>query len=330
MPISNNTFLTLEEMTENAQYIFDTFTGRGWSANAICGMLGNMQTESTINPGLWQDRQQGNMSGGFGLVQWTPASKFTTWADSRGYTWGDINGQIERIQEEVNTNTQWIATSAFPMSFYEFTQSTDTPYNLAMAFIANYERPENPNQPIRGEQAEYWASVLSFTFTPRLNSDGMQGNPWYYANNPFYQAGFGLPNCTCYAWGRRGEITNVAPTLSTRNADTWWDYNQQSGAYPSGQTPRLGAIMCWSYTGSHASQGGHVSIVEEITGDSVNTSNSAYGGAYFYMKTLSSSNGYEWASYTNFQGFIYLKESPIPPKPIKKTSLPLMYYLRKI
>lgn len=38
-------------------------------------------------------------------------------------------------------------------------------------------------------------------FVPRLTSDGMQGNPYWYSRNPFYLAGYGLPNCTCYAFG---------------------------------------------------------------------------------------------------------------------------------
>ena len=38
-------------------------------------------------------------------------------------------------------------------------------------------------------------------FEPRLTSAGMRGNPYWYSRNPFYQAGYGLPNCTCYAWG---------------------------------------------------------------------------------------------------------------------------------
>ena len=38
-------------------------------------------------------------------------------------------------------------------------------------------------------------------FVPRLTRDGMQGNPYWYSRNPFYLAGYGLPNCTCYAFG---------------------------------------------------------------------------------------------------------------------------------
>lgn len=72
-----------------------------------------------------------------------------------------MDANIFRILYEVENNIQWIATSEYDFSFEEFTKSTDTPYNLAMAFIKNYERPEEPNQPQRGTQAEFWYEYLS-------------------------------------------------------------------------------------------------------------------------------------------------------------------------
>ena len=156
-----NFYLNDEQMTGNAQYILNYLLQKGWSKNAICGMLGNMQTESTINPGIWQSLNAGNYDGGYGLVQWTPATKFTTWASGNGYAMDDINGQLERIIWEVANHEQWISTSKYPMSFSQYIQSTDSPYTLAMVFIANYERPENPSQPIRGTQAQHWFDILS-------------------------------------------------------------------------------------------------------------------------------------------------------------------------
>ena len=101
MIISSNQYLTIEEMTPNAKYIYDKLRVAGWTPNAICGLLGNTQTESTNNFGLWESLDEGNMSAGFGLVQWTPASKYTNWADSQGYSWGNPDGQIARILYEV-------------------------------------------------------------------------------------------------------------------------------------------------------------------------------------------------------------------------------------
>lgn len=157
MTYSGNRFLSLAEMTVNAQYILDYLLADGWTKNAICGMLGNMQTESTINPGIWENLNEGNMTGGFGLVQWTPASKYTNWADLNSLVWEAMDSNLLRILYEVENNIQWIHPT---MSFSQFTQSTDTAYNLGMLFLAHYERPAEPNQPARGTQAEYWYDTL--------------------------------------------------------------------------------------------------------------------------------------------------------------------------
>lgn len=158
--ISNNRYLSLNEMKINAAYIWAYLSKRGWSMNAVAGMLGNMQTESTINPGIWQSLKEGNYSGGYGLVQWTPATKFTEWCAANGYSIGDIDAALIRLDYELTNGLQYIPTDAYPLTFSQFKTSTDSPYNLGMAFLLNYERPADQNQPKRGTQAEYWFEFL--------------------------------------------------------------------------------------------------------------------------------------------------------------------------
>lgn len=157
--ISGNRYLGIDEMTVNAQEIMNQLTSRGWTKNAVSGMLGNMQTESTINPGVWESLSP-NVNNGYGLVQWTPATKLISWAESEGLDYTSGDAQLQRIDWEVANNQQWIATSQYPMSFQEFKVSTLTPEYLAQVFIRNYERPRNPNQPIRSTQARYWYDNL--------------------------------------------------------------------------------------------------------------------------------------------------------------------------
>lgn len=237
---------------------------------------------------------------------------------------GNGNRELDRIIYESENALQWFSNPNAPIinppiSFKEFTTSNEDVGTLANYFLWYYEHPAVTIQPNRSEQAIAWFNFLGGevcpVVVPRLNSDGMLNNPYWYSLNPFYQSGYGLPNCTCYAWGRRYEITGKAPDTSLRSADTWFDYAVSHGQ-KTGQTPKAGSIMVWKYTGSHANDGGHVAIVEEIDGETVVTSNSAYGGTYFYTQTLSPP--YEWASYTQFQGFIYLDCSIVPPKPSDK------------
>jgi hypothetical protein len=174
MVYDTNTYLSQAEMTENAQFILDFFTGQGWTKNAICGMLGNMQSESTINFGIYESLDNTSSTNGFGIVQWTPNTKYFDWANANGYGGDHVNGEVNRIMYELANNLQWISTSAYPMTFQEFTQSTDTPENLAYAFINNYERPANPDQPQRQTQARYWYDNLTGgnggTITPPTNN----------------------------------------------------------------------------------------------------------------------------------------------------------------
>jgi hypothetical protein len=163
MVYSGNRYLTLEEMKVNAQYIFDFLILKGWTKNAIAGILGNMETESTINPAIWEGLNEGNTSGGFGLVQWTPATKYFDWCTPLNLTPEAMDSNLMRILYEVENNIQWGNDSLGnppPYTFQQFTQSTETAYDLGMNFLRFYERPANPDQPDRGNQAEFWFSFL--------------------------------------------------------------------------------------------------------------------------------------------------------------------------
>lgn len=159
------------------------------------------------------------------------------------------------------------------------------------------------------------------SFTPRLSKVGMWGNKYWHSNeNPLTRAGYGLPNCTCYCWGRWWEISGVKPHLPTSNAGKWYI----STSYSKGSIPQLGAVICFS---SGKGGVGHVAIVEKIlpNGDIV-TSNSGYSRPssynnklYFWVETLKKSNGYlqGWEKKYGYrvQGFIYNPEQPKPPSP---------------
>lgn len=113
-----------------------------------------------------------------------------------------------------------------------------------------------------------------------------------------------LPNCVGYAWGRWREILGKKPALSRANAENWWGYTQDG--YKRGQTPKLGAVVCWrkGKVGVESDGAGHVGIVEKITLDSVVVSMSAYGGTRWFTRTFKKGS-YDYNSFV-FQGFIYL------------------------
>lgn len=171
----------------------------------------------------------------------------------------------------------------------------------------------------------------TYTFTPRLNDNGMMNNPYWYANNPFWQAqttpphDYGLPNCTCYAWGRVLEIlteagypnpyqevyNNLCPHFQnayTWDTDTLWTVSSE---------PALGAVAVYDTTDSSGTiigTPGHVAVVEEMPDpNTITLSESHYGQVYFDTRTVTRSNGWYTAGwYVRFKGFIILPISITP------------------
>lgn len=157
--INNTRPLTEEESKKNWLAFWQFFKSKGWTANAVSGILGNSYFESTVNPNRWEGDipfAEPVSSRGYGLVQWTPWTKIIDWLTEKGY-YPDVSkfgiGECERIQWEMENNQQWIATATYPESFRDFSTSTKDPYTLAIEFLANYERPSDPNQPQRGTKA---------------------------------------------------------------------------------------------------------------------------------------------------------------------------------
>ena len=152
--------LTQEEMENNAVAFWEYMEPYEWTLESVAAMLGNMQAESTINPGRWQNEAVGDLDAGVGLVQWTPAEKLLNYAEwnHMAYYRGEL--QCSRINYELEMGLQWGETDQYPYTFQEFKVSHEDPAILADWFLKNYERPLEPNQPIRGEYALEWYEFL--------------------------------------------------------------------------------------------------------------------------------------------------------------------------
>ena len=165
--IYGNRYLNDEEMLNNAQIVQEYGLASGWTPNAICAILGNMQTESRVNPGVWQDLIP--YSGGYGLTQWTPYTKYSNWA---GIGWQN-NGdkELARIDWEAAHNEQWFYNDeigmAPPYNFTAFLADNTTPIaTMANYFLWFYEHPEDPIQPVRGQNALAWYAALDWDVPP--------------------------------------------------------------------------------------------------------------------------------------------------------------------
>lgn len=165
-------------------------------------------------------------------------------------------------------------------------------------------------------------SASAASFTPRLSAPSSSNAYYYSSKNPFYAAGYGMPNCTAYAYGRAYEILGYDPALNTGDAKYWYNNNggyPHGDTYSRGSTPKLGSVACW---GGSAADGyyGHVAIVEAISGDNVTISESIYGGTNWKTRTL---NRYSMG--TNFQGYIYLGNFESTPSETTPPTITTLY-----
>ena len=175
--------LTDEQKEANARYIYNFFKKQGWTTEAICGMLGNIQKECGMNPGAWQKWNDEEL--GYGLVQWSPFGDYMYFAGvksadlhemAKNDPQGLMDKQLEYLLESFglqnsSVECRWIATSSdryykIPLSdnvprkmtIEEFSQSTYDSKDLALVFHASYERSGDDKDQLqeRVNAAESW------------------------------------------------------------------------------------------------------------------------------------------------------------------------------
>lgn len=347
------TGLPVEQQQENAVEFYNYFK-TSMTLEAICGILGNIQRESGLNPGQMEGGYGGSPAHGYGLIQWTPESSslpnpLLQWCTYKGYNWYDGNSQCEMISAEGYFTDQtpgaieekcWYATAQYNYTWDEFKQLSDLE-EAVKAYLYERERPlaEYAYLPERIAYAHQWYDYLVGVitpFTPRLSLPYPPSSPWYtppgnwFAANG-YAPGYGIAypngNCPWYAYGRYAEVRGEFANLPLGDAGTWYDnatsFNR--GAFSDGAEPRLGAIVCFRDAVNPTVHVGHVTMVEQINPDgTIVVSQSGYssggGSTYFWTATVSRDNQYREAWYTQggrdyyCQGFIY-NDAITPPSP---------------
>ena len=170
---------------QNAQYIYDYFVGRGFTPEATCGMIGNFQAESSVQPDIWQyGMPQWGPETGYGIAQWTPATKLTDWCDAHGYDWSTLEGQCACLYNEMTnpTNNQWELRYPYRIvTRAQYIHSTQSAYELGVIFCWNFEDPSTQTAMLRGDYAQNWYNTLSGTRVIPIKSMG--GSPYPVSSN---------------------------------------------------------------------------------------------------------------------------------------------------
>lgn len=133
-------YLTQSEMENNATEFYGYFNSKGFTIESVAGMLGNLQQESNINPGM---KQTASASSGWGLIQWTPSSNLTDYATAHGSVWSTGEIQTQLMWDEIinRYGGQWIPkpSQGYGYTGAEFSQLTDVA-EACKAYLYERER----------------------------------------------------------------------------------------------------------------------------------------------------------------------------------------------
>lgn len=153
-----------------------------WYESSICGILGNMNSESTINPAVWQSLN--DMYLGYGLVQWDDGKLFIDWAKKEGVisaaTAEAVNSlaysnpkklmdaELDYLIVSMNTVGNWFKPdnnqskygTSETLTASQFKVSNKSADILARIFCGHYERPGVPKISERVANAKKWYNFL--------------------------------------------------------------------------------------------------------------------------------------------------------------------------
>ncbi len=168
---------TSHEAYANCVMIKYTLIPLGWTLNAVCGLLGNINNESAYNPWRWQSDKVGRAGGspwrnkGYGFTQFTNAGKYID-AKTAQMIEGYAPNFIDRAGKPsdgyaqivfLNSYADYYRTQKYPINYANYKHSTLSPEYLASAWLYNYERPADPlaTEASRRQMARYWFDKLS-------------------------------------------------------------------------------------------------------------------------------------------------------------------------
>ena len=196
---------------DNANNIKTALENEGWTLNAICGILGNMMGESTLNPAFIQQTNRFRLpnSGadltdvpntvmetfypgspayatssrefGIGLCQWNgssnrlgyPTQKLVGYAIDNGYEWYEGWIQVSRLLGELEYETD--PTDPHPQAFFKKVRVSGVEYTFA-SFVQSTASPTN--------LAKAWAYGYERN-AGGLGYRGQDAEWWYsYFNGP--------------------------------------------------------------------------------------------------------------------------------------------------
>ena len=166
------------EQTDNAAEIWLILVDvNGWTEEAAAAVLGNMQHESYINPAQWEIGYNYSMQHGFGLGQWTPATKISNYVGSTNHdAMADGAKQMNYLVSTPSQYNNYYLNPDGTSTYYsesgvpyfsdmdDFSHSTASVRDLTKTWAICWEKPRasayaNSIQD-RMDDAEYWYTTF--------------------------------------------------------------------------------------------------------------------------------------------------------------------------
>lgn len=177
--IATDQYLPQNNRDDNAILIANYLTGLGWTREAVAGILGNMDVESTMNPALIENRGYHTLIDnntclgvssnlGVGLVQWTGdtttppvGQKLASFAIRYNMNWYDGACQCFRLQRECDTDIQFDhgTVDGEQWDWQIFIASNEQPEQLAKVWWMLYERGGS-DLVTRQQKARYYYDII--------------------------------------------------------------------------------------------------------------------------------------------------------------------------
>ena len=156
------------------------FVADGYTKEAVAGMMGNVQQESSFDPAVVESNPNSvDARGGYGLIQWTGGRRvrLEEAAKKQKRPVNDIQFQLEHMKMELDEGHNWMSIvegDNEKYTFDKFRKTNDIEFAMH-AFCWMFERPERgpkANVPLRLEFAhKYYKEFKDFKGSSIVSGD---------------------------------------------------------------------------------------------------------------------------------------------------------------
>lgn len=164
-----------DEAISNCIMMYKILHDRGWTLNAVAGLIGNIANESGYNPWRWEGdviTTPSSLSIGYGLLQFTPSNNYINSTNQSRYNtyspnYAGVNGHPDDGDAQIkfidDTHSEYYFINGYPLSYTQYISSTLTPEYLAAAWDYNYVRPSSYSDLAnRQNDAAWWYNYLYY------------------------------------------------------------------------------------------------------------------------------------------------------------------------